>query len=221
MKDFPAWPRLTCLVSVLPIVLYTELCIAQSGAPDPAAAASQRVIVRGTETREYDWAKLQVNARVVYISSGPRTLTGRMIDNDLGTVFRFSASDTSPTVIVELAQTVQIDRVSAAFSAEDARVNVYLLNEIPKDPGDLRFAAATATIVDPPQDHGIATVNFAANNARYVALRWIRNKSNGPFEVAEISAFSHAPTDLEIQLASNSGPNFAATEPPLVPIVSP
>ena len=49
-----------------------------------------RVTVRGSEVREFDWAKSQASARIAYVSSGPRTQSARMIDNDLQTAFRFS-----------------------------------------------------------------------------------------------------------------------------------
>jgi hypothetical protein len=191
----------------------------QGGASDATVETSQGVTVAGSQLREFDWAKMQVRARVVYVSSGPRTLGGRMIDNDLQTTFRFSASDISPTVIIELAESTELHRVTAVFKAEDARVDVYLLNELPKNAREL--GSPTATITDPPQDHGVATVNFSATSARYLALRWVRKKRDEPFEVAEISAFSNEPTDLvsdqDIHLASNT----AATDPPIVPIVSP
>jgi hypothetical protein len=192
---------------------------------DPVSNATARVTVRGTELREFDWAKSEARARIAYVSSGARTFTGRMIDNDLGTAFRFSARDTSPTVIVELAQSPRLHRITAAFKAEDARVDVYLLNALPKNPDDLRFLTPLATIVDAPDNRGTASVDFTASGARYVALRWNRNKSQEPFEVAEISAFSNDPTDLmfgqDPHLAANTGPSFATTEPPTVPVVSP
>jgi len=70
---------------------------------DTADAILQRVMVRSSEFREFDCAKLEAKARVAYVSSGPGTQSGRMIDKDLQTAFRFSASNTSPTVIVELS----------------------------------------------------------------------------------------------------------------------
>jgi len=183
-----------------------------------------RVTVRGSEVREFDLAKLQARARVAYVSSGPRTLSGRMIDNDLQTVFRFSESDKSPTVIVELAQSAKLHRVSTVFKAEDARVDVYLLSELPKDVADLQFAKPDASIVELPDEHGMVTVDFQVSSARYVALRWNRNRWREPFAVAEISAFSNDSTDSNFddsaRLADNSK-TIAALEPPLVPVVSP
>jgi hypothetical protein len=147
-----------------------------------------------------------------------------MIDGDPQTAFRFSASDSSPTVMVELAQSERLHRVTVVFKAENAPVDVYLLNELPKNADDLRFLTPLATIVDPPDNRGTASVDFTASGARYVALRWNRNKSQEPFEVAEISAFSNDPTDLTFgqdpHLAVNTGPSFA-TEAPTVPVVSP
>ena len=147
-----------------------------------------------------------------------------MIDNDLQTVFQFSKSDRSPTVIVELARSAQLHRVSTVFKAEDAKLDIFLLDELPKDGADLRFAKPYASVVDLLDEHGTVSVDFSVGSARYVALRWSRNKSREPLQVVEISAFSNDPTDsidAGAYLAANTGPNFTATEPPLVPVVSP
>jgi hypothetical protein len=70
----------------------------------------------------------------------------------------------------------------------------------------------------------MVTVDFSVSSARYVALRWSRNKWLEPFEVAEISAFSNDPTDLisdqDARLADNAK-TFANPEPPPIPFVSP
>jgi hypothetical protein len=183
-----------------------------------------RVTVRGTEVREFDWAKSQARARIVYTSSGPRTLSPRMIDNDLQTLFRFSESDQSPTVIIELAKSTDLHRVSAVFKAEDAELSVYLLNELPKDPSNLGFAKPNASAVSLPDEPGMATVNVSVSSARYVVLRWKRKRSEDPFTVAEISAFSNARADLisdgDPHLADNTNA-FTPPELPLVGVVSP
>jgi hypothetical protein len=182
------------------------------------------VTVRGTEIREFDWAKLHAQARIVYISSGPKMLSGRLIDNDLQSVFRFSESDAAPIAIVELASGVNLHRVSAVFKAEDAKVDVFLLNKMPKDPADLRFSTPDASVTTLPDERGTMTVNFAVSSARYVALRWKRNRRDEPFSVAEISAFSNDPTTLvsgeDAALAVNAK-TFAIAAPPTVGVLSP
>jgi hypothetical protein len=186
-------------------------------------STTARVTVRGSEVREFDWAKVQARARIAFVSSGPRTQSARMIDNDLQTAFRFSESDKSPTVIVELAKSTGLHRVSTVFKAEDTELSVYLLNELPKDPSDLRFAKPNASVVGLPDERGMATVNVSVSSARYVALRWKRKNSQDPFAVAEISAFSNDPADLNfgdnVGLADNAK-SFSALEPPIVPVVS-
>jgi hypothetical protein len=183
-----------------------------------------RVTVRGSEVREFDWAKSHARAQVVYVSSGPKTLGGRLIDNDLQTAYRFSESDPAPTAVVELGSSAKLHRVSAIFKAEDARVDVLLLNELPKDPADLRFAKPDASVVTLPDERGSITVDFSVSSARYVALRWKRNNRHEPFTVAEISAFSNDPTNLitteDAALAENAK-SLAIAEPPPVGIVSP
>jgi len=218
-------PRGSCasLVCALAMLASGESIRSETNRADLAEAVSPRVTVRGTEVREFDWAKLQARAHVAYISSGPRTLTGRMIDNDLTTTFRFSESDVSPTVIVELAQSVQLHRVRTVFKGENARLDIFLLNELPKNENDLRLAKPFASSVDLPKNQGMVTVDFSAGSARYVALRWTGNKSREPFQIAEISAFSNEPADWidsDPYLAANSGPNFFPSGPPPIPVIS-
>jgi hypothetical protein len=67
------------------------------------------------------------------------------------------------------------------------------------------------------------TVNFEVSSARYVALRWKRNKGNEPFTVAEISAFSNDPTTFASEgpeLAENAE-TFAIAAPPTIGVLSP
>ena len=195
-----------------------------SGAPEANDTTVTRVTVRGSEVQqEFDWAKLRAHGRIAYISSGPRALRSRMIDSDLQTSFQFSESDSSPTVVVELAKTAQIHRVSTVFKAEDAQLDVMLLNELPKNLDDLQFAKPDISRVGLPDERGMITADFSVSSARFVVLRWKRKKRDDPFSVAEISAFSNDPaewTDDSARLASNSSSNFNFL-PPTVPVVSP
>ena len=218
-------PRGSCasLVCALAILVSGESARSETKATELAEAISPTATVRGTEVRESDWAKLQARARVAYISSGPRPLTGRMIDNDLTTTFRFSESDKSPTVIVELAQSVELHRIRTVFKGDNARLDVFLLNELPKNENNLQLAKPFASTVNLPENQGTVTVDFSPGSARYVALRWTGNKSREPFQIAEISAFSNEPADWiasDPHLAANSGPNFFASGPPPIPVIS-
>src|ERR1700720_3927114 len=98
---------------------------------------STTLSVRPDGTLDLDLAKLYAGARVVYVSSGAIAFASRMIDADVRSPFRFSGSDLHPTVIVELAQSQQLHRVSAAYETKAARLDVYLLNELPGHGGDL------------------------------------------------------------------------------------
>ena len=218
MRDSPA-----CLLKLVVLLALGVGFNAFSATEQNDVTTTTRVTVRGSEVREFDWAKSQARAQITYVSSGPRTLSGRMIDNDLQTLFQFSESDASPTVIVELAKSTDLHRVSTVFKAEDAELGIYLLNELPKDLSNLRFAKPDASIVTRPDERGMAAINVSVSSARYVVLRWKRKRSDDPFTVAEISAFS----DARIDLASETDPhlaeyvnNFAAPEPPQVGIVS-
>src|ERR1700719_2573955 len=149
----------TCLSKLLVLVAFSVAGSNALSAPEATeTTTTARVTVRGTEVREFDWAKSRARARIAYTSSGPRASSGRMIDNDLQTSFRFSESDQSPTVIVELAKSTELHRVSAVFKAEDAELSIYLLNELPQDPSDLGFAKPNVSVVGLPDEHGMATV---------------------------------------------------------------
>ena len=181
-----------------------------------------------------DLAKLYAPARVVYVSSGTRVFAPRMIDEDLRTAFRFPGNDLHPTVIVELAQTDQIHRVSAVYKAEGARLDVYLLNALPKHPRDLRSLKPIASIVD-LANRSEAAAEFAPVDARYVAFQWTRQKSEGEqFHVTEISAFGmvaleqvppvlaapdvHVSGETVIDFSNNLG---TQADPPIIASVSP
>ena len=218
MRISPA--RLGKLILVFTCALATSRALS---APEATDTAVTRVTVRGTDVREYDWAKARARARIAYVSSGPKTLRPWMIDNDLQTSFRFSESDATPMVIVELAQSAQLHRVTTVFKAEDAQLDVIMLNELPKDVADLKFAQADVSRVNLPDERGLVTADFSASSARYVVLRWKRNKSQDPFTVAEISAFSNDPvdwtSDADVHLVDNSN-TFTNTVPPTVGVIS-
>src|SRR5207249_4934763 len=96
---------------------------------------------------------------------------------DRRTVFHFSSSDPRPTLIVKITGNKPIHRVSVVVGSESASLDVYLLNEPPRDPSDLDRMKPTASIVDPPIARE-AAVDFAPQNAHYVALRWGPSKNS-------------------------------------------
>jgi len=182
-----------------------------------AAQASSTVAHTALSRRPDDaltlnFANLYASARVVYVSSGAMSLAGRVIDDDVLTAFRFSASDAHPTVIIELAENERLHRVSAVYKAEAGRVDVYLLTDLNKDPGDLRDVKPIASIAD-RSGSGKTAVNFDPRGARYVALRWTGDRPGGePFEIAEISAFGVVPLSI---LDLNQVPDVVAQSFPV------
>jgi hypothetical protein len=209
------------MVSILPVIQAQT-----SGADYPA------VTVQATAPPEFDWAKLGSGSRVLYVSSGMRVLADRMVDDNMGTIFRFPASDLHPTVIVELAQAQLLHRVGAAFKAQDARLDIFLLNSLPKDVADLQSVKPFGSIVD--SQSGNEALDFAPSNAHYVVFRWTRTNSNGPFEVAEISAVSAEPPETtlaafaggQMHFAHEGGQDFSndlgtTADPPVIAAVSP
>lgn len=158
----------------------------------------------------FNFANLYAKARVVYVSSGVSPAARRMIDDDTETAFRFAATDPSPTVIVELANSERLNRVSARYQMASGRLDVFLLNKLAADPGDLGALQPVASVTDEDAD-GKAAVDFNPQGARYVALRWTPDAaSNGErtFEVAEINAFGDTPLAM---LSLNEAPDLYAS----------
>jgi len=155
----------------------------------------------------FNFANLYARAQVVYVSSGRAPASSRMIDDDTLTAFRFSASDAHPTVVVELAESERLHRISAIYKMQAGRFDVYLMNELRQNPGDLSGLNAVASVVD-PAGAGKASVNLDARGARYVALRWTPDRANeSSFEIAEINAFGDVPLAL---LNVNEAPDVYA-----------
>jgi hypothetical protein len=190
----------------------------------------------------FNFANLYAKGRIVFVSSGAPEATRNMIDDDTVTAFRFAASDPHPTVIVELAAWERLHRVTALYQMQAGQLDIYLLNELGENPGDLTGARHISSVAD-SNGEGKAAVNFDPQGARYVALRWTsakRDDAHG-FEVAEINVFGDMPlamlnTSAVLDVyASNStamhfpgegGPDFSNTlgtlaNPPVLAIVSP
>src|ERR1041385_4656926 len=136
----------------------------------------------------FNFANLYARARIVFISSGSEENAKRMIDDNVITSFQFAPSDPHPTVIVELAERERLHRVSAVYKMEKGRVDVFMLEELGANPGDLRGATPVASATD-TDGSGKAALDFDPHGARYVALRWTpEDAATTPhgFEVAEL-----------------------------------
>jgi hypothetical protein len=202
-------------------------------------AARQTGIVRVKNTAatrrledmlNFNFANLYAKARVVFVSSGIEESSRRMIDDDTITAFQFAPNDPHPTVIVELAEQERLHRVSALYKMQAGTLDVFLLQELGSNPGDLSRAKPIASVTD-GNGGGKAAVNFDPQGARYVALRWAPSapdKTKG-FEVAEISAFGDMPLSMLSTIefpdayASNAPQNAPPSAPvqlPVLPVVS-
>jgi hypothetical protein len=235
MRLLPKSLSRVLLVTSIATVLFTKPPLAAEPTDAVQPVAYTTLTVRSNKTVEYDLAKLHARAQIVYVSSGANAFTVRMIDNDLKTGFRFPGHDLHPTVIVELAEHEPIHRVGAMFGSEqNAKLDVYLINELPKNLGNLDGAQPLSCSIDQahPNEAGI---DFAPTNARYVVYRWTREKkTKSPFQVAEVSALSSvAPEEIppifaenEIHFASETKIDFSnklgtLADPPSVAVVSP
>jgi hypothetical protein len=203
-------------------------------------AARQRGVVRVTNiaaTRRledmlnFNFANLYARARIVFVSSGIEEYARRMIDDNVVTAFQFAPADPHPTVIVELADSERLHRVSAVYKMEKGRLDVFLLQDLGTDPGDLSGANPVASVTD-TDGGGKAALDFDPHGAHYVALRWTPADAKGPhgFEVAEVSAFGEMPLSM---LSTQELPDIYADnsigqmsppmvfQPPALPPVSP
>ena len=179
----------------------------------------------------FNFANLYAQARVVFVSSGAEAYAKRMIDDDVITAFQFAPTDPNPTVIVELAERERLHRISALYKMEAGRLDVFLLEELGANPGDLSGRTPIASVVD-ATGGGKAAVDFDPEGAQYVALRWTpaEKSSRKGFEVAEVSAFGDMPlsmlstSELADVYADNSMGLMSpplVTQPPRLPVVSP
>jgi hypothetical protein len=179
----------------------------------------------------FNFANLYARARIVFVSSGAEEFAQRMIDDDAITAFQFAPADPQPTVIVELAEVERLHRISALYKMEAGRLDVFLLQKLRTNPGDLSGLTPIASVSD-ANGGGKAAVNFDPQGARYVALRWTpaQQSSRKSFEVAEVSAFGDMPlamlstSELPDVYADNSMGLMSpplVTQPPVLPLVSP
>jgi hypothetical protein len=188
------------------------------GWPIYAAGTSNRVVVTAEDV---NLAKIQSGGQIIFVSSGQRAAASHAIDDDRRTVFLFSSSDPRPTLIVKLTRSRPLHKVSVVVGSEAGKMDVYLLDEIRGDGSDLDKVKPVASIVD----LGVAreaVVDFAAQTARYVALRWALSKSySHPLAIAEISAFSDGTDPAGTVVGSEPPPADAVEGPPLIVSVSP
>ena len=195
--------------ALLPGLLALSLsCTSVSASPNPSTSVEN--------TDDVDVAKVQAGGKIVLISSGGRGGGFRAIDDDHRTTFRFASDDPRPTLIVQLMENRPIHRVSTVVGSKSAKVDVYLLNELPQKPSDLDELKPVGSIVDPGVAHE-ASLEFPEQETRYVALRWTLSKTAPePLNIAEVSAFTHAP-GVPGALAAAEPP----VGPPLLQPVSP
>lgn len=118
---------------------YRIVCAAPTGAKNPKAPIDPKNPVDGgpmypgLSMRDFNLTRLYAGGQVAYVSSG-RGDPVSMIDNDAATRYVFPTSDRSPTVITQLSQMVQVDRVSAVLAtSEPGTLYLYVLGDLPEE----------------------------------------------------------------------------------------
>ena len=205
------WSRLFVPIGLIGLVL--------SILPIQATDLSQQV---SSDFADVDLAKIQAGGRVVFVSSGPRSSGSHAIDDERRTIFQFSNSDSRPILIVELEKDRPVHRVSVVPGSESRQVDVYLINEWPRDPSDFDKIDPLTSIVDLVVGRE-AAVDFAPQNARYVVLRWTLSINRpGPLKVAEVSAFTKPDSpETSAALVAADPPIYLVGGPPVIPTISP
>ncbi|HEV3409522.1 MAG TPA: hypothetical protein VG095_04465 [Chthoniobacterales bacterium] len=145
----------------------------------------------------YDYASIKAKGRVVFVSSGQRPTSARMIDDSHETSYVFALSDRRPTAIVELAVDEQIYRVSAVYKTRTpGRFDVFLLEDNSKSSTDLNYRQPVASGEDQDGD-GIVEIDFDPEGARFIAVRFTPSEAftatNQPFELVEVNAYGNLP----------------------------
>jgi hypothetical protein len=174
------------------------------------------------QSDDVDLAKVHAGGKIMFMSSGPRGGGFRAIDDDHRTTFRFSSDDPQPTLIVQLVETRPVHRVSVVLGSDAAKIDVYLLNELPKKPTELDPLKPVASIIDPIVARE-ASVDFAPQNARYIALRWtLSGTRREALNIAEVSAFGRGDSPvISASLAATDPPVYLVESPPILPAISP
>ena len=194
-----------------------------------AKAVAARLAYSAMETHSrnnlnFNFANLYARARVVWVSSGSKVTSDRMIDDDPTTGYDFAPNDPHPTAIIELSTDERLRRVSAIYNTQRGQLDIYLLNNL-SDPEHLDHLKPAVSIPD-NAGAGKAAAEFDPRGARYIALRWTpsgHDSTEQNFEIAEIAAFSDAvPTILDVQgipevTANASALNVPKPPPVLVP----
>jgi hypothetical protein len=158
--------------------------------------AAMRLLNRPEETLNFNFANQYARGRIAYVSSGASQASARMIDDDVSTSFSFSPGDPHPTVVIELGENQNLHRVSAVYHMKKGQLDAFLLNELGKDPADLKGLKPVASVSD-QTGRGQAALNFDQRGAHYIALRWTpADPNSGPIEVCEIGAFGALPMSV-------------------------
>lgn len=178
----------------------------------------------------YNFANLYARARVIYVSSGDSALAPRMIDDDPATSYEFAADDVQPTMVLELAQSQRLRRVSAVYEMRSGRLDIYLLDHLPADLRSVNWEQ-TKPIVTLRDDTGSgkAAADFDPHGARYICLRWTPQQigKHRSFKICEVGAFSDISpltmgwVDMPERLAISTGVAVVPSTPPVIIPVSP
>lgn len=158
--------------------------------------AALSLVTHLQDTLNFNYANQYAFGHVIYVSSSGPSSPSRMIDDDASTFFSFAPNDPRPTIVIALANGQKLHRVTALSAISDARVEVYLLDRLETDSGDLSRARLVGSTTTNSSDETLA-VDFTPQTAHYVALRWYpKHPSKAIAQVAEVCAFGTIPLSV-------------------------
>jgi len=149
----------------------------------------------------YNLSDVHAKARALYVSSGADLQqANRMIDNQPGTTYTFSADDATPTAVIDLGKEMAVQRISGTYLAREAMVDFYVLRMLPGDsavaPKTLRLSDSDLAGLKPvgsvaDTGKGRAAIDFAPVTGRYIMVKWTpAAHQDTSFSVDEIAVFS-------------------------------
>jgi len=90
---------------------------------------------RSTDSKpvKFNYASVQADSTVAYVSSGSANNAISMIDDDVETSYEFESGDEENVVIIDLSDQREVNSVSMLFESDPGTFDFYVVNKLPDD----------------------------------------------------------------------------------------
>ncbi len=207
----------------------------QSGSAGGAGAAPEASLV------DYDFASLNANAFVKFISNGDPAQALKVVDQDTATSCPVFPNGKDAFVIIDLRIPVNYYLMSLILQAPGGRLEIYALTELPlapeqnepntartvKWPDDFfdRLSPLLKTELNPQQNRLL--VNTGPATARFVILRWLPpTGATEPLYINELSVVGKVPSHIydgyrfsQVEFAEQTPPPDLLPPPDAPPLI--